>query len=59
MNIKNVFKKFVIIISLDFSMIAQIFTDHGYVIILPNVRESTDYGSEFRDACIKDWGQRP
>jgi dipeptidyl aminopeptidase/acylaminoacyl peptidase len=35
---------------------AQIFTDQGYVLLLPNVRGSTGYGTQFRDACIKDWG---
>ncbi len=28
----------------------------GFVVILPNIRGSTGYGVEFRDACIKDWG---
>ncbi len=41
---------------MTFSLSAQIFTDLGYVLIFPNVRGSTGYGAEFRDACIKDWG---
>ncbi|MHA2302198.1 MAG: S9 family peptidase [Candidatus Thorarchaeota archaeon] len=34
----------------------QVFTDAGYVVLLPNVRGSTGYGAEFRDACLNDWG---
>ena len=41
---------------LYFTPSVQYFTDLGYVILHPNVRGSTGYGSEFRDACIKDWG---
>lgn len=41
---------------LNFSPNEQYFTDLGYVIMMPNVRGSTGYGSAFRDACIKDWG---
>ena len=39
-----------------FSDFAQIFTSKGYVVLLPNVRGSTGYGVEFRDACLNDWG---
>jgi len=41
---------------LSFTPSVQYFTDLGYVILHPNVRGSTGYGSKFRDACIKDWG---
>lgn len=41
---------------MNFSVFAQYFTDLGYIILQPNVRGSTGYGVEFRDACIKDWG---
>ena len=34
----------------------QVLVDLGYVCLLPNVRGSTGYGAEFRDACLKDWG---
>ncbi len=35
---------------------AQVLVDRGYVCLLPNVRGSTGYGAEFRDACLMDWG---
>ena len=41
---------------LYFTPSVQYFTDLGYVVLHPNVRGSTGYGSKFRDACIKDWG---
>lgn len=41
---------------MNFSFMAQYFTDLGYVTMFPNVRGSTGYGVEFRDACLKDWG---
>lgn len=41
---------------LYFTPSVQYFTDLGYVVLHPNVRGSTGYGSAFRDACIKDWG---
>ncbi len=41
---------------MNFSVFAQFITDLGYVLLQPNVRGSTGYGNEFRDACIKDWG---
>ncbi|MFX1484401.1 MAG: S9 family peptidase, partial [Promethearchaeota archaeon] len=34
----------------------QVLVDRGYVCLLPNIRGSTGYGAEFRDACLKDWG---
>jgi dipeptidyl aminopeptidase/acylaminoacyl peptidase len=39
-----------------FTAMAQYYTDNGYVVMYPNVRGSTGYGAEFRDACLKDWG---
>jgi len=41
---------------LYFSPKVQYLTDLEYVVMMPNVRGSTGYGSAFRDACIKDWG---
>ena len=35
---------------------SQVLVDQGYVLLLPNVRGSTGYGVEFRDACLNDWG---
>jgi dipeptidyl aminopeptidase/acylaminoacyl peptidase len=40
----------------EFAPLPQFFASKGYVVLLPNVRGSTGYGVEFRDACIKDWG---
>lgn len=40
----------------QFLISGQYLADHGYVVIYPNVRGSTGYGVDFRDACIKDWG---
>ncbi|NHK32895.1 MAG: S9 family peptidase [Asgard group archaeon] len=34
----------------------QYLSSEGFVVIYPNIRGSTGYGVEFRDACIKDWG---
>ena len=39
-----------------FNAFMQYVASEGFVVILPNVRGSTGYGVEFRDACIKDWG---
>ncbi len=39
-----------------FNAFMQYVSSEGFVVILPNVRGSTGYGVEFRDACIKDWG---
>ena len=41
---------------LMFSAFMQYVASEGFVVILPNIRGSTGYGVEFRDACIKDWG---
>ncbi len=35
---------------------AQVLASEGYVLLYPNVRGSTGYGVEFRDACLNDWG---
>lgn len=42
--------------SRGFKDTAQVLVDRGYVCLLPNVRGSTGYGAEFRDACLMDWG---
>jgi dipeptidyl aminopeptidase/acylaminoacyl peptidase len=39
-----------------FDPFAQFLTDRGFVVLEPNVRGSTGYGVEFRDAALKDWG---
>jgi dipeptidyl aminopeptidase/acylaminoacyl peptidase len=39
-----------------FEEYSQVLVDRGYVVLLPNVRGSTGYGVEFRDACLNDWG---
>ncbi|HUT80299.1 MAG TPA: S9 family peptidase [Candidatus Bathyarchaeia archaeon] len=39
-----------------FSAFNQYISSEGFVAIYPNIRGSTGYGTEFRDACIKDWG---
>jgi dipeptidyl aminopeptidase/acylaminoacyl peptidase len=39
-----------------FDPFAQFLVDRGLVVIEPNIRGSTGYGVEFRDAAIKDWG---
>ncbi|MEA2071382.1 MAG: S9 family peptidase [Asgard group archaeon] len=41
---------------MNFSAYMQYVASEGFIVILPNVRGSTGYGVEFRDACIKDWG---
>lgn len=40
----------------SFDLYAQLLTRLGYVVLQPNVRGSTGYGVEWRDACIEDWG---
>ena len=35
---------------------SQVLVDRGFVLLQPNVRGSTGYGVEFRDACLNDWG---
>jgi len=39
-----------------FDPFAQFLVDRGLVVIEPNIRGSTGYGVDFRDAAIKDWG---
>lgn len=39
-----------------FNMQAQFLASCGYVILSPNIRGSTGYGTTWRDANIKDWG---
>ncbi|HCU91507.1 MAG TPA: hypothetical protein DHU96_01590, partial [Actinobacteria bacterium] len=39
-----------------FDPFAQFLADRGFVVIEPNIRGSTGYGVEFRDAALKDWG---
>ncbi|MCG3218266.1 MAG: S9 family peptidase, partial [Candidatus Heimdallarchaeota archaeon] len=41
---------------LSFDARGQYLASQGFVTIMPNIRGSTGYGVEFRDACIKDWG---
>ena len=40
----------------SFDPFAQFLADKGYVVIEPNIRGSTGYGTTFRDAALKDWG---
>jgi len=39
-----------------FDPYAQFLADSGYVVIEPNIRGSTGYGTKFRDMALKDWG---
>jgi dipeptidyl aminopeptidase/acylaminoacyl peptidase len=39
-----------------FDPFAQFLVDRGLVVLEPNIRGSTGYGVDFRDAAIKDWG---
>jgi len=39
-----------------FDPFAQFLVDRGLVVLEPNIRGSTGYGTDFRDAAIKDWG---
>jgi dipeptidyl aminopeptidase/acylaminoacyl peptidase len=39
-----------------FDPFAQFLVDRGYVVLEPNIRGSTGYGVEFRDAALEDWG---
>ena len=39
-----------------FDPYAQFLADLGYVVIEPNIRGSTGYGTKFRDMALKDWG---
>ncbi len=35
---------------------AQVLADQGYVVLQPNIRGSTGYGTVWRDANLNDWG---
>jgi dipeptidyl aminopeptidase/acylaminoacyl peptidase len=39
-----------------FDPFTQYLVNQGYVILAPNVRGSTGYGKEFREANLNDWG---
>ncbi|MGH7427978.1 MAG: S9 family peptidase, partial [Candidatus Methylomirabilaceae bacterium] len=39
-----------------FNSSAAYYANHGYIVILPNVRGSTGYGKEFEDLNNRDWG---
>jgi dipeptidyl aminopeptidase/acylaminoacyl peptidase len=39
-----------------FDLFAQFFVDRGFIVLAPNIRGSTGYGVEFRDAALRDWG---
>ena len=39
-----------------FDPFAQFLVDRGLVVIEPNIRGSTGYGVDYRDAALKDWG---
>ena len=39
-----------------FDPFAQFLADRGLVVVEPNIRGSTGYGVDYRDAAIKDWG---
>lgn len=40
----------------SFNALGQILSNRGYVAMFPNVRGSTGYGNQHRDACLKNWG---
>jgi dipeptidyl aminopeptidase/acylaminoacyl peptidase len=40
----------------SFDPFAHFLVDRGLVVIEPNIRGSTGYGVDFRDAALKDWG---
>jgi dipeptidyl aminopeptidase/acylaminoacyl peptidase len=40
----------------SFDIFAQFMVGRGFVVIEPNIRGSTGYGVEFRDAALRDWG---
>jgi len=40
----------------DFDLLTQALVRTGFVVLAANVRGSTGYGSEHRDACLGDWG---
>ena len=39
-----------------FSGIVQFAVAKGFILLVPNNRGSTGYGSKFRDSCLNDWG---
>jgi dipeptidyl aminopeptidase/acylaminoacyl peptidase len=39
-----------------FDPFAQFLVDRGLVVLEPNIRGSTGYGVDYRDAAVKDWG---
>lgn len=41
-----------------FDPLAQILVRRGFAVLQLNVRGSTGYGTEHRDACVGDWGGR-
>ena len=43
---------------LAFDWIAQFFAANGYAVFQPNFRGSTGYGSQFRNAGLREWGGR-
>ncbi len=42
-----------------FSALRQFFVNHGYVVLMPNVRGSTGYGKKYHMMDDKDWGGAP
>src|SRR5260370_42585704 len=34
----------------------QFFVSRGYAVLAPNIRGSSGYGKEYRDANLRDWG---
>ncbi len=40
----------------SFEPFTQYLVNQGYVVLAPNVRGSTGYGKEFREANLRDWG---
>lgn len=40
----------------QFDRLIQVLVDRGYVVLQPNVRGSTGYGTRFRDMNLRDWG---
>lgn len=39
-----------------FDPFVQYLVSRGFVVLAPNIRGSTGYGVEFRDAALRDWG---
>ena len=42
-----------------FSPLRQYFVNHGYVVLVPNVRGSTGYGKTYHQLDDRDWGGAP